>query len=98
MQVSEGSIANMEWTFAEIIARCAYGTDLYPGDIIGSGTVTTGCFLQLNGTGHLADPGYKAQWLQEGDVTELEIEGLGALQNTITAEDSTFSLLQNASD
>lgn len=93
VQVSEGSLADMEWTFAEIIERCAYGTELYPGDIIGSGTAGMGCFLELNATASPADPDYKAQWLQEGDVTELEVEGLGILQNTIIADDSTFSLL-----
>ena len=46
----------MDWTFAEIIERASYGADLYPGDIIGSGTVGTGCFLELNGTGKLNDP------------------------------------------
>jgi fumarylacetoacetate (FAA) hydrolase len=67
--------------------------DLYPGDVIGSGTVGTGCFLELNGTGKLNDPNYTEQWLQEGDKIELEVEGLGILANTIVREDSTFSLL-----
>jgi fumarylacetoacetate (FAA) hydrolase len=49
-QVSEGNLADMTWTFAEIIERASYGVDLFPGDVIGSGTVGTGCFLELNGT------------------------------------------------
>jgi len=57
-QVSEGNLADMDWTFAEIIERASYGVDLYPGDIIGSGTVGTGCFLELNGTGNLNDPNF----------------------------------------
>ena len=40
-----GNMADMDWTFAEIIERCAYGCDVLPGDVIGSGTVGTGCFL-----------------------------------------------------
>ena len=52
-EVSKGSMADMDWTFAEIIERCAYGCDVLPGDVIGSGTVGTGCFLELNGTGLL---------------------------------------------
>ncbi|HMT35743.1 MAG TPA: fumarylacetoacetate hydrolase family protein, partial [Chitinophagaceae bacterium] len=66
VQVSEGSVGDMDWTFAEILERCAYGVDILPGDVIGSGTVGTGCFLELNGTGLLNDPQYKVQWLQEG--------------------------------
>ncbi len=83
----------MDWTFAEIIERCSYGVNLYAGDIIGSGTVGTGCFLELNGTGKLNDPDYKEQWLQEGDVVEMEIDGLGKLSNTIVKEESDWSIL-----
>lgn len=93
VQVSEGSVSDMDWTFAEIIERCSYGANLYPGDIIGSGTVGTGCFLELNGTGKLNDPNYQEQWLQDGDVVEMEIDGLGKLTNTIVKEDSDFSIL-----
>src|ERR1700712_4737900 len=58
-QVSYGNMADMDWTFAEIIERCAYGCDVLPGDVIGSGTVGTGCFLELNGTGLLHNADYK---------------------------------------
>ena len=92
-QVSEGFLGDMDWTFAEIIERASYGVDLHPGDIIGSGTVGTGCFLELNGTGKLNDASYTEQWLKDGDVVELEIEGLGVLQNTIVAEESDWSIL-----
>jgi fumarylacetoacetate (FAA) hydrolase len=93
IQVSEGNVSDMDWTFAEIIERCSYGVNLYPGDVIGSGTVGTGCFLELNGTGKLNDPEYKEQWLQEGDVVEMEIDGLGKLSNTIVKDESDFSIL-----
>jgi fumarylacetoacetate (FAA) hydrolase len=93
IQVSEGNVGDMDWTFAEIIERCSYGVNLLPGDVIGSGTVGTGCFLELNGTGKLNDPNYKEQWLQPGDVVEMEIDGLGLLKNTIVKEDSDFSIL-----
>jgi fumarylacetoacetate (FAA) hydrolase len=92
-QVSDGNAADMDWTFAEIIERASYGATLYPGDIIGSGTVGTGCFLELNGTGRLNDPAYQEQWLQEGDNIELEVEGLGILLNNIVREESDFSIL-----
>jgi fumarylacetoacetate (FAA) hydrolase len=91
--VSDGNLGSMDWTFAEIIERCSYGVTLHPGDVIGSGTVGTGCFLELNGTGKLKDPNYQEQWLQEGDVVELEVEGLGSLTNTIVAEPTDYSIL-----
>ncbi len=93
-QVSEGNAGDMDWTFAEIIERASYGVDLYPGDVIGSGTVGTGCFLELNGTGKLNDPNYKEQWLQAGDLVEMEVDGLGTLSNTIIAEDTDWSILK----
>ena len=93
VQVSNGNVADMDWTFAEIIERASYGADLYPGDVIGSGTVGTGCFLELNGTGKLNDPNYTEQWLQEGDVVEMEIDELGKLSNTIVKEEDDFSIL-----
>lgn len=92
-QVSSGNMGDMDWTFAEIIERCAYGVDVLPGDVIGSGTVGTGCFLELNGTGLLNDPGFKPQWLQPNDVVEMEIDGLGRLSNTIRKDESDFSIL-----
>ena len=93
IQVSEGNVADMDWTFAEIIERCSYGVNLFAGDVIGSGTVGTGCFLELNGTGKLNDPNYQEQWLKEGDVVEMTVDGLGTLANTIVKEDSDMSLL-----
>ena len=92
-QVSEGNLADMDWTFAEIIERASYGVQLFAGDVIGSGTVGTGCFLELNGTGKLNDPNYEEQWLQEGDEIEMEIDQLGILKNTIVKDESDFSIL-----
>lgn len=94
VEVSSGSAGDMDWTFAEIIERCAYGVEILPGDVIGSGTVGTGCFLELNGTGLLNDPNFKPQWLQDGDVVEMEITGLGRLSNTIKKADTDFSILK----
>ncbi|MXV50247.1 fumarylacetoacetate hydrolase family protein [Pedobacter sp. HMF7647] len=92
-QVSQGNMADMDWTFAEIIERCSYGCDVLPGDVIGSGTVGTGCFLELNGTGLANDPNYQTQWLQSGDVVEMEVTGLGRLSNVITSADTDWSIL-----
>ena len=93
VELSRGNVSDMDWTFAEIIERCSYGVNLYPGDVIGSGTVGTGCLLELNGTGKLNDANYTEQWLQPNDVVEMEIDGLGVLSNTIVKEDSELSLL-----
>jgi len=93
VKVSQGNLSDMDWTFAEIIERASYGATLFPGDVIGSGTVGTGCFLELNGTGKLQDPSYTEQWLKAGDIIEMEIEGLGKLTNTIVREEDDLSLL-----
>ncbi|MBC7399594.1 MAG: fumarylacetoacetate hydrolase family protein [Mucilaginibacter sp.] len=93
IQVSKGNMADMDWTFAEIIERASYGVDLYAGDVIGSGTVGTGCFLELNGTGLRNDPNYKAQWLQPGDEVTMDIAGLGTLTNIMVAEGTDWSIL-----
>lgn len=93
IEVSSGNLDQMDWTFAEIIERCSYGVHIFPGDVIGSGTVGTGCFLELNGTGKLNDPNYQEQWLQEGDIIEMDIDQLGTLTNTIKKDDSDFSIL-----
>jgi fumarylacetoacetate (FAA) hydrolase len=79
-EYSRGNLKDMSWTFAEIIERASYGVTLCPGDVIGSGTVGTGCFLELNGskvTNNL--------WVQLGDTVTCAIEELGELTNTIIA-------------
>lgn len=91
--VSQGNLNQMDWTFAELIERASYGVDLFPGDVIGSGTVGTGCFLELNGTGKLNDPKFTPQWLQPNDQISLSVEGLGELTNIIRREDSDWSIL-----
>jgi len=77
-EVSRGNLKDMSWSFGEIIERASYGVTLYPGDVIGSGTVGTGCFLELNGS-KITDN----WWLKDGDVVECEIEMLGTLVNRI---------------
>lgn len=81
VQVSDGNVRDMTWTFAQILERASYGVTLYPGEVIGSGTVGTGCFLELNGS-KITDN----QWLKAGDEVILEIEGLGRLVNRIVAD------------
>jgi fumarylacetoacetate (FAA) hydrolase len=78
--LSQGNVADMTWTFAQILERASYGVELAPGDVIGSGTCGTGCLLELNGSGVTTD-----LWLSEGDVVVLEIDGLGRLENRVRA-------------
>tara|TARA_B100001758_G_scaffold105218_1_gene90152 strand:- start:71460 stop:72437 length:978 start_codon:yes stop_codon:yes gene_type:complete len=92
--LSEGNAKDMNWTFAEIIERVSYGVELYPGDVIGSGTVGTGCLLELNGSKKNIDSNYREQWLKEGDEIEMQIEGLGKITNKIVKSDSNHSLLK----
>ncbi|VTQ02200.1 fumarylacetoacetate hydrolase family protein [Sphingobacterium daejeonense] len=87
--LSEGTLASMHWTFAEIIERASYGVTLYPGDIIGSGTVGTGCLLELNGTAKRKDPNHQEQWLQPNDVIKMEVTGLGTLENKVFLEEES---------
>lgn len=79
-QVSDGNVKDMSWTFAQIVERASYGVTLQPGEVIGSGTVGTGCFLELNGS-KITDN----QWLKPGDHVVLEVDALGRLENTIRA-------------
>ncbi|MDX5474712.1 MAG: fumarylacetoacetate hydrolase family protein [Bacillaceae bacterium] len=73
--LSKGNFKDIYYSFAEMIERASDGVTLYPGEIIGSGTVGTGCILELGTDVH--------RWLQPGDVVELEITELGTLKNTI---------------
>lgn len=78
VQLSQGNVAQMTWTFAQILERVSDGVAVNPGDVIGSGTVGTGCFLELNGSKITQN-----QWLVPGDRVVLEIDGLGRLENVI---------------
>jgi fumarylacetoacetate (FAA) hydrolase len=70
---SRGNMGDMYHSWEAIIERASANTQLVPGDVIGSGTVGTGCILE-HGDG---------RWLQPGDVVELEVEGIGVLRNRV---------------
>jgi fumarylacetoacetate (FAA) hydrolase len=76
-KVSHGNLKDMTFTFAQILERASYGVMLHPGEVIGSGTVGTGGFLELNGSG------ITNQWLAPGDEVVLAIDKLGRLVNRI---------------
>ncbi|NCP86922.1 MAG: fumarylacetoacetase [Anaerolineae bacterium CG_4_9_14_3_um_filter_57_17] len=72
---SQGNFKEIFWSFGEILARISEACPIFPGEVIGSGTVGSGCLLELTkGEG---------PWLQPGDVVELEIERIGTLRNRI---------------
>ena len=92
--LSKGNAKDMNWSFAEIIERASYGVELFPGDVIGSGTVGTGCLLELNGTGKRDNPEYQERWIEENDEVEMQIEGLGKITNKIVKANSNHSILK----
>jgi len=72
---SRGNFRDVYYTFAQMIAHASRDAALYPGDVLGSGTVGSGCLLELTAG--------QGPWLAEGDEVELEITGLGVLRNQI---------------
>ena len=81
LEVSRGDLSQMNWTFAQIVQRAADGVELQPGEVIGSGTVGTGCFLELNGSKVTQN-----QWLKPGDTISLTIDALGTLTHHIVED------------
>ncbi len=77
-ELSRGNWKDLHFSFGEMIARASADVTLRPGDVIGSGTVGTGCILEI---GTEASGG----WLKPGDVVELEVERLGVLRQTVGA-------------
>ncbi len=70
-QRSRGNSSTIHWKFEDMIAHVSRSETLYPGEIIGSGTVGDGCGLEL------------MKFLEHGDVIELEIEKIGVLRNRV---------------
>ena len=68
---SDGTSAGRQFSFADLIAHVSQSETIYPGELWGSGTVTSGSGLEMD------------RWLQPGDVVELEVEGIGVLRNRV---------------
>jgi len=90
--LSKGNLKDMAWSFEKIIERVSYGATIYPGDVIGSGTVGTGCLLEINGTNKLKRSDFSEMWLKENDVVEMEIENLGKITNKIISNNSNYKI------
>ncbi|MFL2998415.1 MAG: fumarylacetoacetate hydrolase family protein [Candidatus Neomarinimicrobiota bacterium] len=74
--ISDGNTNDLYHPFTKMIERASMNTNLLPGDILGSGTVGTGCILELR-------PENVGGWLKKGDIIRLEVEELGVLENKI---------------
>ena len=75
---SRGNLRDLYFTWDEIRRQAGRNTHLRAGDVLGSGTVGTGCLLELS-----SSPDWDGRWLQPGDVVELEVEGIGVLRNRV---------------
>lgn len=78
-EYSRASLADIYWSFGEMLAYASQGTRVEPGDVIGSGTCGTGCILELS----LVHGEHAYPWLQPGDQVELDVEHLGVLSNRV---------------
>jgi fumarylacetoacetate (FAA) hydrolase len=76
--LSEGNSGSMYFSWGQILAHASRDVELFPGDLIGSGTVGSGCILELG-------PESTGGWLKPGDTVELEIERLGKLATPVIA-------------
>jgi 2-keto-4-pentenoate hydratase/2-oxohepta-3-ene-1,7-dioic acid hydratase in catechol pathway len=75
------TLANMAWSFPELVSYASRGTWVLPGDVLGSGTCGNGCLLELWGRrGRDLHPP-----LAPGDVVSLHVQGIGTLTNTVVA-------------
>jgi len=78
--VGRDTLANMAWTFEEMVAYASRGTWVRPGDVLGSGTCGNGgCLAELWGRNHVFEP----PPLKSGDTVTIMAEGLGSLSNTV---------------
>ena len=73
------TLANMAWSFPELVSYGSRGTWVRPGDVLGSGTCGSGCLLELWGRRGREEP----PPLVPGDVVSLHVEGIGTLTNTV---------------
>ena len=74
-EISRGNFDQIYYSFPQMIVWASQNARLRVGDVLGSGTVGTGCILEVGTEVH--------PWFQKGEVVELEVEGLGVLRNRI---------------
>lgn len=86
--VTDGSMAQMDWSWGEVLAYASRGTTLHPGDVIGSGTVPMGCLIEHVQTSRDDFRGF----LRPGQVVRLEVEGLGTTRQVVRAAPPVHAL------
>jgi 2-keto-4-pentenoate hydratase/2-oxohepta-3-ene-1,7-dioic acid hydratase in catechol pathway len=74
---STGNVRDRQYSFAEVLAWASYGEEVFPGEVIGIGTVGGGCGLELD------------RWIKPGDVIELAMDGVGVLRNRVGEKQAT---------
>ena len=77
-ETSRGRWSDAQFSFGEMVARASADARLRPGDLIGSGTVGTGCLLEVRDT-------TLGRYLEPGDEVVLTVERLGSLRNPVVA-------------
>ena len=87
-EYSRDTLANIYWSFEEMLSFASRGTVVNPGDVLGSGTCGTGCISELS-LSHGED---KYPWLKPGDQVEFKTDILGTLANTIVAGPPLYPL------
>jgi 2-keto-4-pentenoate hydratase/2-oxohepta-3-ene-1,7-dioic acid hydratase in catechol pathway len=78
-RVGGGWLDEMDWSFGELAAYASRGTEIRPGDVLGSGTVPTGSLVEH----FVAHPATFRGWLAPGDVVRLEVDGLGHVEQEV---------------
>jgi fumarylacetoacetate (FAA) hydrolase len=74
-EISRGNFNQIYYSFPQMIAYASRNVRLRPGDVLGSGTVGTGCLLEIGTEVH--------PWFQRGETLEMEIDGIGVLRNKV---------------
>jgi fumarylacetoacetate (FAA) hydrolase len=80
-ETSRGSWSDIHFSFGEMVARACADARLRPGDLIGSGTVGTGCLLEVKDA-------TLGRYLEPDDEVVLGIERLGELRTRVTTRPS----------
>ena len=78
VEVTRGSWSAARFSFGQMLARASADVHVRPGEILGSGTVGTGCLLEVKDE-------TLGRWLEPGDLVTLAIEGIGDLPTPIVA-------------
>ncbi len=68
---SRGNSSTMHWKFEDMIAHTSQSETIYPGEVLGSGTVGNGCGAELK------------RFLSSGDNVELEVEKIGSIRTKV---------------